>query len=340
METKAEKLFIPADWKYWIAENLLLGGAPDDLKRVLARNGFPQDLASLEVDAAAAHPYLDAARSLGRRIAKRDWVLNTLRALEPQETAAIVDRREDLSADEFFNEYYRWNRPVVLTKVLQKWPALERWTPKYLRSRCGERLVEIQANRESDPRYEIDSDAHKTSMKFSNVIDLIESGRESNDYYMTANNADINGAALRELWDDIDALPQYLDPQQADGSTFFWYGPAGTVTPLHHDLTNNFMAQVRGRKLIKLISPAHLPLIYNHHHCYSRFDLDNIDYEQFPLFRQVTVHEITLHPGELFFLPVGWWHYVRGLDVTITITCTNFRVFNDFAKSYKTFAAI
>ena len=117
-------------------------------------------------------------------------------------------------------------------------------------------------------------------------------------------------------------------------------GPAGTVTPVHHDLTNNFMAQVQGRKLIKLISPAHLPLLYNHHHCYSEVDLENIDYEKNPLFRDVTIHEITIEPGELFFLPVGWWHYVRGLDVTITITATNFRGRNDFRKDYQTFGPI
>jgi hypothetical protein len=54
----------------------------------------------------------------------------------------------------------------------------------------------------------------------------------------------------------------------------------------------------------------------------------------------VKIHDITLHPGELFFLPVGWWHHVRGLDVSITLTCTNFRARNDFASFYETYGEI
>lgn len=112
------------------------------------------------------------------------------------------------------------------------------------------------------------------------------------------------------------------------------------MTPVHHDLTNNFMAQVVGRKQIKLISPLHQPLLYNHLHCYSEVDLDNIDFDRFPLFRQVKIHEVTLHPGELLFLPVGWWHHVRALDASITITYTNFRERNDFASVYETYGEI
>ncbi|MCA9207262.1 MAG: hypothetical protein KDA55_02855, partial [Planctomycetales bacterium] len=82
MAREAHKLFIPADWKRWIAENVLLGGRAEELSRILVENGFPAELARLEVDAARAHPYVDAARSLARQLKKRDWVLNTLRALQ------------------------------------------------------------------------------------------------------------------------------------------------------------------------------------------------------------------------------------------------------------------
>ena len=39
----------------------------------------------------------------------------------------------------------------------------------------------------------------------------------------------------------------------------FWIGPAGTLTALHHDLTNNFIAQVTGRKMFKLLPPSAPP---------------------------------------------------------------------------------
>ncbi len=80
---------------------------------------------------------------------------------------------------------------------------------------------------------------------------MIYDAGQTNDYYMTANNSGVNEAALAALWQDVDLLPEYLVPEHRHGRSFFWMGPAGTVTPVHHDLTNNFMAQVIGRKLVQ-----------------------------------------------------------------------------------------
>ena len=77
-------------------------------------------------------------------------------------------------------------------------------------------------------------------------------------------------ASHPELWDDIVQIPEYLSADQPGG--FFWMGPAGTVTPFHHDLTNNFMAQVIGRKRIKLAPSWDLPAMHNHKHCFSQVD--------------------------------------------------------------------
>jgi ribosomal protein L16 Arg81 hydroxylase len=49
------------------------------------------------------------------------------------------------------------------------------------------------------------------------------------------------------------------------------------------------------------------------------------------------VIECTLAPGELLFLPIGWWHYVEGLDPSVTMTFTNFLQRNDFARHYDTY---
>ena len=100
------------------------------------------------------------------------------------------------------------------------------------------------------------------------------------------------------------------------------------------------MAQVTGRKRIRMVSPANLPLVYNHRHCFSRVDLDNVDYAEFPDFRDAHVIDLELNPGELLFLPVGWWHHVVALDASITITFTNFRGTNDFTAFYKTYSDI
>jgi hypothetical protein len=71
---------------------------------------------------------------------------------------------------------------------------------------------------------------------------------------------------LQELWDDIEGIPPYL-VENDQNKGFFWFGPAGTITPLHHDLTNNFMVQICGRKHVKIIPAYELPYLYNHRHC-------------------------------------------------------------------------
>jgi hypothetical protein len=155
----------------------------------------------------------------------------------------------------------------------------------------------------------------------------------------TANNASTNQLALKELWEDIIYFPEYLR-EDPDNRGFFWFGPKGTVTPLHHDLTNNFLAQVRGRKLVRLVAPYEFPSLYNNRHCFSQVDLDRIDYDRFPAFRNVTVVDVEIGPGDLLFLPVGWWHYVRGLELSITMTFTNFAFDNDFYSMYTTYEDI
>ncbi len=40
--------------------------------------------------------------------------------------------------------------------------------------------------------------------------------------------------------------------------------------------------------------------------------------------RSVPVLTTVVEPGELLFIPVGWWHAVRSLDVSMSLSFTNF----------------
>jgi hypothetical protein len=345
---------VTSDWRRWIAENLLLGKDIPLLVQAMLRNGFDEETVRYEVWAAQNHPYIEAARAtatvpaapapagtVDAKIKKRDWVLEIYRRSARQgSTFGQVARVRRPSRQEFLDKYYARNEPVVIEGALDDWPARTRWTPEYFKERFGDRLVEVQANRNSDPDYEINSTKLKKEIRFGDFVDVVESIGPSNDWYLTANNDGKNKENLKELWDDIIQVPEYLRDDDPERKGFFWYGPAGTVTPLHHDLTNNFMAMVRGRKFVRLIAPYELADIYNHRHCFSRVDLDRIDYDRFPQFHNVQVIDVVLNPGDLFFLPVGWWHYVRGLDITITMTFTNFVFDNAFFDGYTTYGDI
>src|SRR3546814_9038094 len=47
---------------------------------------------------------------------------------------------------------------------------------------------------------------------------------------------------------------------------FLWIGPRGTITPWHHDLTNNLLVQFVGRKRVRLVASHDTPLMRNHRH--------------------------------------------------------------------------
>lgn len=320
------------NWRSWIAENLLLGVHPASIANVLAENGISPLLARGEVEAAVRSPYLRGVTRLANRIAKRDWVLGIQATLDRMGGAGI-ERKARLSGEDFFRQHYVTNRPVIITGMLDEFPALTRWNLDYFADKFGERMVEVQFGRDADPQYELNSIAHKREIPFGEYVGLIRASGSSNDFYMTANNDNRNRESLKELWDDVGALPEYLqdDPERRG---FFWFGPAGTITPLHHDLTNNFMAQIVGRKRVRLIAPCELAHVYNHRHCFTEVDARAPDLARFPAMAGVPIHECVLEPGEILFLPVGWWHHVEALDVSVTLAYTNFRWPNDFFSSY------
>jgi cupin-like protein len=271
-------------------------------------------------------------------LAKREWLLDLLeqqRALSPATLG--IERRADLSAEEFLERYYSTNRPVILTGQLRGWPALEAWTPDYLKARLGDRDVELQGGRRRDPNFEMYKDAHRRREPFSDFIDRICQPGAGNDAYITAYNSTQNVEALSVLSADLGDLDDFLVRPAAGPFEMFWIGPAGTFTPLHHDLTNNFVAQITGRKSFKLLPPSETGKLYNKHYVFSEVtDLEDprLDIDRFDHLTRVRIYDLMLNPGEILFIPVGWWHQVRSLDFSVSITYTSFLWDNDGGRSY------
>ena len=73
-----------------------------------------------------------------------------------------------------------------------------------------------------------------------------------------------------------------------------------------------------------LISPDQLPWMYNETAVYSRVNAENPDLGEYPLYGLTRRIELVLEPGEALFLPVGWWHAVRAIDLSLSVSFTNF----------------
>jgi ribosomal protein L16 Arg81 hydroxylase len=294
----------------------------------------PKDDANLPPPTTPANQDAEIA-ALRLALAKREWLLEMTerrRDLAPGEAA--IERRGNLSPEEFLDRYYAASRPVILTGEMNDWPALRRWTPDYLKQTVGPAEVEYQGGRSSNPRFEMEKDAHRRRGPFDAFIEQIS--RPGNDAYMTAYNAGANRAALAPLAADMGVLEKYLT-DEADRTGMLWIGPAGTKTSLHHDLTNNFIAQLVGRKQIKVAPASEVGRIYNHAHVFSEIpDLDDpaLDRVRFAKLAGMRMYDVVLQPGEIIFLPAGWWHQVKSLDFSVTATYTNFRWPNDAHLTY------
>ncbi|MFN7412601.1 MAG: cupin-like domain-containing protein [Dolichospermum sp.] len=235
-----------------------------------------------------------------------------------------IDRRDNLSGEEFYADYYAKSKPVIITNMINQWTALSLWTPNYLKAHYGETEVEIMANRNSDDKYEINIENHKTKIQFGDYVDMVVNQGENNDYYMVANNRNLETTQLGRLLEDIVMPPEYLDQSKSSGNVFFWFGSAGTITPLHYDRSNLMMAQIYGRKKWQIIPPIYTPFLYNNVGVFSEVDCENPDYNKHPLFEEVKIIEVVLEPGEIIFVPTGWWHQVKSLDISVSLSFTNF----------------
>jgi len=328
---------IDDEWRRWIAENLMLEVSPDNLFETMVANDFSREEAAREINLALQSPYTRGAETLRNRLKKRDWLLTTYRKLHRLPSGSReIERRNRLPREEFLRDYYSAQRPVIITGMMDEWPALKKWNLAYFSKRFGERQIEVQFGRTTGENYEIEREKYLKTIRFADFIDLIRTSGVTNDFYLTANNNSNNKKCLPELWDDIVQIPEYLDGRDRMNG-FFWMGPAGTITPFHHDLTNNFMAQVIGRKRVKLVPSWDMPLMANDFHVYSKVDGRNIPARPDARPEEAQVLECVLHPGEILFLPIGCFHYVEGMDVTVTVSFTNFVFDNDFSSFYTTY---
>ncbi|HTV91513.1 MAG TPA: Stf0 family sulfotransferase [Verrucomicrobiae bacterium] len=301
-------------WKQWIARNVTSGVPNETIVGVMAANGFSQADAATELRA-------ELRRQLDKALAF---------ASIPRPPRDDVPHVQALAPQEFFDSYYAQNRPVVIDGLMARWPAPGRWTPAYLKSVLGEEQVEIMAGRDADPDYEINANAHRRMMPFAKLVDAVFDGPDGNDRYLVANNGFFRRDRARALLRDVEPLPEYLDPAALEEQCHLWFGPGGTVTPLHHDKCNLLVAQVLGSKHFKLIAPEQWPHLYNEVGVFSRVDPEHPDFERWPEFRHARILDVVLQPGQTLFLPVGWFHHVRALAPSMMLSFSNFRVPNAY----------
>ena len=120
------------DWRRWIAENVMLGGSRESILQVMTQGGLSPAESASEIDLACQSPYLRGAERLYNRLSKREWLLAAYRKLNRLRTdSGTIERRHQLSRGEFLDRYYCASRPVIITGMMDDWPALGKWSLEY-----------------------------------------------------------------------------------------------------------------------------------------------------------------------------------------------------------------
>jgi hypothetical protein len=198
--------------------------------------------------------------------------------------------------------------PFLITGLVNRWP-LSALTPQTLRDRFGDLQVRARVGDYINTAFAPDRAMQDMSML--EYLDLVSTGVQDLPPYL-------GNLELRAL-NSLCHWPGYFGKM---GPPRFWLGPQGTVTPLHCDYDDNIFAQIWGTKRIFLAPPHHDEFLYtseaNAILFGSKFNPEAPDFEKFPLARQASMIECIVHPGELLYVPAGWYHQVRALTFSLS----------------------
>lgn len=221
-----------------------------------------------------------------------------------------IPRRACPTLKEFQQEFLLPGRPVVLTGVVSQWPSWGQWSPQWFGQRYGQ--LRLSGNNSLQGRREV-----QVSEYLANL--------EHDPLYLDALPLD----RLPGLRSDI-TIPPYC-PSDRHTEVLVWVGPRGTCLEFHKDNhtpldgNQNLLAQLVGRKRVALVSPEHDARMYPapqaaNDYLRSQLRWEHPDPERFPLFSDVPVYETVVEPGDLLYIPAHWWHFVKSLEVSMTVT--------------------
>ncbi|AZB00749.1 cupin-like domain-containing protein [Chryseobacterium joostei] len=228
-----------------------------------------------------------------------------------------IDIVDDISKEEFYEKYLKPRRPVVIKNMAKNWPAYQKWTMEYMKEVVGDVEVPLYDSSKADPSAPINASAAK--MKFGDYIDLIQ--REPTDLRIF-------------LFDPIKYAPKlledYISPKKLMGGFLdkypnMFFGGKGSVTFLHFDIdmAHIFHTHFNGRKHVLLFDYKWKERLYQipyATYALEDYDIENPDLTKFPALDGVEGIECFLEHGDTLFMPTGWWHWMKYLDGSFSIS--------------------
>ena len=218
-----------------------------------------------------------------------------------------IDRVDTITKEEFLKKYFKSQKPVVIERFIEDWPAFSKWNLSYIKEVAGDKIVPLYDDRPVDHKDGFNEPHAK--MKMADYIDLIE--KEPTKFRIF-------------LWNVLKEVPvlqnDFTYPdfglKLLKGLPMLFFGGRDSYTFMHYDidLANIFHFHFHGKKEIILFDQQQNDFLYKvPHSLITREDIDfsNPDFEKWPRLKQAKGYITNLEHGNVLYIPEGYWHYMK-----------------------------
>ncbi|KAL3911605.1 MAG: hypothetical protein SGPRY_008631 [Prymnesium sp.] len=254
----------------------------------------------------------------------------------------------------FYNECMLPSRPALLTHLTDSWPARRerRWSDlTYLKAAAGHRTVPVEvAEHYLDPQFDehlmtlsefiekyiehppaIGRKGYLAQHQLFDHLPRLRADVEIPDYCALSleesESEDGEGISEGSQHDQSQRDQRASHSPQEVVRINAWFGPAGTLSPLHQDRYHNLLAQVFGSKYVRLYAPTeeNCRCLYPHesgpHKISSQIvDPDHVDSARFPLFGDALYVDLLLREGDVLYIPPFWWHFIESCETSFSVS--------------------
>ncbi len=220
-----------------------------------------------------------------------------------------IPRVKNISKEDFLKHYFKPQKPVVIERFIEHWPAFDKWSLDYMKSVAGHKTVPLYDDRHV--HHEDGFNQPHAKMNMTDYVDLLKS--EPTKYRIF-------------LWNILKEVPELQqDFQYPDfglklmkGLPMLFFGGKDSHTFMHYDidLANIFHFHFEGKKQCILFDQQQNKYLYKvPHSLITREDIDfsNPDLKKWPALKNAQGWICELNHGEVLYMPEGYWHYMRYL---------------------------
>lgn len=218
-----------------------------------------------------------------------------------------IERVKTISKEDFYNNYVKKQKPVVVENITQDWPAYTKWKLNYIKEVAGDKTVPLYDDRPVSYKDGF-NEAH-ASMKMKDYINLLQT--QPTNYRIFLYNLMKEVPQLQQdfKWPNIGLRLVKQLPM-------LFFGGENAKVFMHFDIdySNILHFHFHGEKQCVLFDTNQTPYLYKvPYSLISRedIDFDNPDFEKFPALQHAQGLICNLKHGEMLYMPEGYWHYMK-----------------------------